>query len=106
MGQLEKLAAFFQQTIGSVTAADIKFSWLVIAFGIILLILIFTLEKSKAILTLLVLYALGFIALQIPMATEWLKTVLNKQQLRYTTIGLGAIPIIVLLVVKFKKKRR
>ena len=94
MEMLNAIAAFAQNGLAQITAID--HLWLLLGFFVLVLaLIIFTLEKSKAVLWILVLYALGFIAMQI----DQIPTV------QYESYIVGALPILALLVLKFKRKK-
>ncbi len=96
---------FFKDLIAQVGAVDQR--WLVIAgLAVVLAIIIFALDKPQAMMSLLILYALAFIALQIPSAKEAIKKSVSETDFRYLVLMTGAIPIVALAVLKFKRKRK
>lgn len=105
MDQLASAAHFFQDKLAFFSSGHIETSWLIAAFFVVVVILIFTLDKSKTILIFLIAYTVGFAVMQFPSAMAWIDKRLTADELRYAKIGIGILPIIALLVLKFKRKR-
>ncbi len=111
----EKLIAFltpishlFQKGAGSLSAmlGGIAPFWLILGVAVILLVIaIFTLDKPKALSMLLIVYTIGFVLLLIPAVMKWITHNLTAHDLYYAKIALGALPIVTLIVHKYKHRR-
>lgn len=90
----------------SARIGEINRTWLIVAICIIVIgVIVFFFEKSKATLILLGVYAVGFVLLQIPPIADEIKKSVTDTDFRYVQIALGIMPIVALGVQKFKKKR-
>lgn len=111
----EKLIAFltpvsniFQKGVGSISSVlgDIAPFWIVLGVVVVVLIIaIFTLDKPKSLSMLLILYIIGFILLLIPSVMKWLTRSLSAHDFYYAKIALGSLPIVALIVLKYKRRR-
>src|SRR3989344_9679303 len=94
------------QALGA-TIGDLDERWLALAVLAILLgVIIFALDKPQSMMWLLILYAVLFIAFQIPSLMKKATAFLSKDDLRYAELIVGALPIIAIGVLKFKRKRK
>lgn len=105
---LTPLSHFFQKGTHSLSATlgGVAPFWLILgAATILLIIIILSLDKPKALSMLLILYAIGFVLLLIPATSKMLTEDLSEHDAYYAKIALGALPIIAWLVLKYKKRR-
>ena len=111
----EKLIAFltpishlFQKGTASLSAVmgGVASFWLIFCvISVVIIIAIFALDKPKALSMLLIIYMLGFIAMLIPAVSKWLSVGLSSHDYYYAKTALGALPIVALIVLKYKKRR-
>lgn len=90
----------------SAKISGVNHEWVVLAAIIVVLgVMVIALDRSKSTKWILAVYALGFVALQIPVVAEYVKKSAGEADFKYLQIIVGALPILALGVQKFKKKR-
>ncbi len=105
MKYLDSAAHAAQNLFGKVSGQHVQLEWILLAVLVVaILLMIFALDKPKTILWLLVLYTVLFILIQLHGTQDWI----NKNApdyARYMTWIVGAIPVVVIGVIKFKRKK-
>ncbi len=79
---------------------------LIIVAAIVLLAVASAFKKSTAIYLLLGVYAIVFIAMQISTTSSWLTEHIGSSKMYYVQLGVGALPMVALLLYKFKKTKK
>ncbi|MEK7583354.1 MAG: hypothetical protein AAB483_03055 [Patescibacteria group bacterium] len=105
---LTPVSHFFQKGVGSISSVlgDVAPFWIIVGVIVVALIIaIFTLDKPKSLSMLLIVYIIGFVLLLIPAVMRWLTNNMTSHDLYYAKIALGALPIVALVVLKYKKRR-
>ena len=107
MSFLNSIVRAIQGSIGQISVGNVKVEYLVLGFAVVAFALIIvTLEKPKALLWLLIIYAIAFVAIQFPAVFTWLKKTAPTLNGGYVRLAVGLIPVLTLGVLKFKKKRK
>ncbi len=106
MNFLEKLSALLQQATGTISSTGVSRTWLIIgAVVLVAILVIFTLDRSKSVFLILLIYCAGFAVLYIQPVMEQVQKRVTPDQLRYAQIVWTILPIVALIVHKRKKRR-
>lgn len=105
MDFVKSIAQSFQHTVGAISFSTIDHRWLVVAFAVFVVVLIiFTQEKARAITILIGLYTLWFAISFIPNVMTTVEKAIPPKQLGVVKIIFGALPLAALLALKKKKR--
>ncbi len=81
--------------------------WLIVGFtALVVLLIIFTQEKPKVISILIAIYGVWFIANLFPAVVSNIQKNISEQDLFAITTILGSLPIVALLVQRYKKGKK
>lgn len=107
MNALSSISHLFQKTVGSISLANTDHRWIIIAVAVVVVgLIVFAMDKPKAITTLLIVYGIGAVASYIPQVmAQFDKTVAVSDRL-YIRIIFSALPLVALLVLKYKKGKK
>ena|SRR3989344_2589190 len=107
MGALDSVAQFFQSTLGSISISTMDHRWIIIGIAVLVVgLIVFTQDKTKAISILISVYAVCFVALMIPAVVAAIEKNIPEKDLFILTIIQGSLPIVGLLVLKYKKGKK
>ena len=107
MAVINSVAQFFQKTFASISLAGPDHRWIIIGVAVLAVAgLVFSQEKHKSITILLGLYGIGLVMSYIPQLMQKYEEAILAQDRLYVDIIVQALPLIALLVMKYKKGKK
>ena len=107
MTQLSSISHLFQKTVGSISLTGADHRWVIIGIAVVVVgIVVFALDKSKAMTTLLIAYGVGAVASYIPQVMQQFDRAVAVSDRLYIKIIISALPLVALLVLKYKKGKK
>src|SRR3989344_6274538 len=107
MNALASVSQFFQNLVGNFSFASADHRWLFIGFAVfVVLLIVFTQDKPKAITILIIIYAVWFVALLIPGISANIEKTISENDLFILNIVIGSLPITALFVFEYKKGKK
>ena len=107
MQVLESAQAFFQKLFGNISLNTIDHRWLIIGFAVLVIVLlVVTQDKPKAITFLILIYTISFVAFLIPSFVKAYDKAVPSSDRFVINIVFGAMPVVALLVHKYKRGKK
>lgn len=107
MELLHSASQFFQNTLGSISLSTTDHRYFIVGFALLIVaLLVITQDKPKAITFLIIIYTAWFFANLIPGFVRGYEKAVPSQDRLVLTIVFGIMPIIALLVHKYKRGKK